>query len=461
MSLPSGPRFVRRLALPVGFLVTTPVLAAAAASALPQPSVETLLARLESADANARREAAGELARHGSEDAVAGLNAAAADEDPRVRQAVQDALLSLRRPSAAPGLLILLGDEDRDRRRDAIRGLVEMHGLSERPGSGARAMNWLLRREHEFVPDPLRPVSPEIVAALSERLADGEKQVRQLAAEALGALRAGAGGESAEAASGASAAIVALGDAARLDSEADVRRDAVRALGRIGTPEAGEALLGLLGDGEATGVRTEAVRALGRMAYLPAGSPLLSVYDEDPDSDRGRDALEGLARIGFDGARGTFYHELASRDARRREFAAEGLGRLDDPALADGLVRDFLREGNERVQLALAFALVRLGQTPFVDRIVLSLDHRFLGEAARQYALELGAALVPEYGRYLREDPDRGTRLRLVEILERIGDEAAIPALIAAAGDEDVVLADRARTAARRIRALTAAPLRP
>lgn len=424
--------------------------------------MEALLARLESADADARREAAGELARHGSEEAVAGLNAAAADPDPRVRKAVLDALLSLRRPTAAPGLLVLLRDEDRDHRRDAVRGLVEMHGLSGPPGSGARAMNWLLRREREFVPDPLRPVAPEIVAALTETLADGEKPVRQIVTEALGALRAGAGNDSADGGGSAtSGAIAALGDAARVDSDSEVRRDATRALGRIATPEAGEALLGLLRDGEATGVRAEAVRALGLMAYPAAGSPLLAIYDEDPDGDLGREALEALARIGFDGARGTFYHELASRDSRRREFAAEGLGRLDDPALGDGLIRDFLREGNERVQLALSFALVRLGQTPFVDRIVLSLDHRLLGEAARQYALELGAPLVPEYGRYLRDDPDRGIRLRLVEILERIGDEAAIPALIAASGDEDVVLADRARTAARRIRALSGTPPEP
>ena len=434
--------------------------------------MEELLARLESADANTRRSAASELARHGGSDAVAGLNAAAADPHPRVRRAVLEALLSLRRPGAAPGLISLLGDAERDNRRDAIRGLVEMHGLSQLPGSGTRAVNWLLRQEHEFVLDPLRPVSGEVVAAIVERLTDDERSVRETAVEALGALRAGAGAETAGGGAGdgtdagtdadtgaapgvAETAISALADAARIDSEAEVRREAVRALGEIATPAAGEALLTFLPDREAGDSRAEAVRALGRMAYAPAGEALLAIYDERPDSGLGRDALEGLARIGFDGARGTFYYELGHRDAKRREFAAEGLGRLDDPSLADGLIRDFLREDDGRVQLAFAFSLVRLGRTPFVDRIVLSLDHRFLGEAARQYALELGAALIPEYGRYLREDPDRDLRLRLVELLERIGDPAAIPALTEAAGDEDTAFADRARTALRRLRALT------
>lgn len=442
---------------------------AAGGAGYAQPTVDELLARLESADANTRRSAASDLARHGGPDAVAGLNAAASDPHPRVRRAVLEALLSLRRPSAAPGLISLLGDAERDNRRDAIRGLVEMHGLSQLPGSGTRAVNWLLRQEHEFVLDPLRPVGGEVVAAIVERLTDDERSVRETAVEALGALRAGAGVETAggtDAGGGADAgtgaapgvagnAISALADAARIDSEAEVRRDAVRALGKIATPAAGEALLTFLPDREAGDSRAEAVRALGRMAYAPAGEALLAIYDERPDSGTGRDALEGLARIGFDGARGTFYYELGHRDAKRREFAAEGLGRLDDPSLADGLIRDFLREDDSRVQLAFAFSLVRLGRTPFVDRIVLSLDHRFLGEAARQYALELGAALIPEYGRYLREDPDRDLRLRLVELLERIGDPAAIPALTEAAGDEDTAFADRARTALRRLRAIT------
>ena len=446
-------------------------LAAAAGAGFAQPTVEESLARLESADANTRRGAASELARHGGPDAVAGLNAAAAaDPHPRVRRAVLEALLSLRRPGAAPGLIAFLADAERDNRRDAIRGLVEMHGLSGRPGGGTRAVNWLLRQEHEFVLDPLRPVSGEVVAAIVERLTDDERSVRETAVEALGALRAGAGAEAGdgveagaaadvEGAAGPSAtgnAISALADAARIDSEAEVRREAVRALGRIATPGAGEALLTFLPDRDAGDSRAEAVRALGRMAYAPAGAALLAIYDERPDSGLGRDALEGLARIGFNGARGTFYYELGHREAKRREFAAEGLGRLDDPSLADGLIRDFLREDDGRVQLAFAFSLVRLGRTPFVDRIVLSLDHRFLGEAARQYALELGAPLIPEYGRYLREDPDRDLRLRLVELLERIGDPAAIPALTEAAGDEDTAFADRARAALRRLRALTA-----
>ena len=397
-----------------------------------QSNVEELAARLESSDSRVRRDAARALGEDGSPEAIQLLNGAARDVDRDVRRAVLDALVAQRRRQAAPGLILLLDDEDRDHRRDAIGGLVDMHSRSGPAGRGARAVNWLLRREQEFVLDPLRPVGADVAEALAGRLNDEEASNRRLAAEAIGVLRA-------------EAQVAALASAAERDPNGDVRREAVEALGRIGGDQAGERLLALKDDPE---IRRDVVRALGRFAYRPATMPLLGVYDADPGSDLGRDALEALARIGAPEARGTFYHELGSRDARRREYAAEGLGRLDDPNLTDGLIRDFLREEDARAQLAFCFALVRLGQPAFVDRIVLSLPDRRLGETARQYALELGTAHLGEFLEYL-DDPDREVRLELVELLERLGDPAAIPALERVGEDADTELADRARTAAR------------
>ncbi len=430
---PSGGSWIR-----AGAWLTALAISASGALALGQSSVDELASRLESRDARTRRDAARDLGREASEAAIRVLNEAAADPDPdpEVRRAVLDALLSFRRTAAAPGLIAMLDDEDEDFRRAAIGGLVEMHSRDSPASRPARAVAWLLRREDEFVLDPLRPVAPEILRALGMRLSDEESDIRELAAEALGALR---GASEAE----------ALARAAAADSERDVQREAVRALGQIRTDEAGALLVDLL---DTPDLRVEAVRALGLMAHRPAGTALLGIYDEDPDSGLGRDALEALARMGHAGARGTFYHELGSRDARRREYAAEGLGRIGDPSLVDGLIRDFLREDDGRVQLAFCFALVRLGQSPFVDRIVLSLTDGSLGETARQYALEIGAEGMPEFVRYL-DDPDKDLRLELVMLLERIGDPEAIPALEAVTGDPDSQLADRARLAVRRLQA--------
>ncbi len=410
------------------------LLVGAAALTFAQSSVEELGARLESSDARTRRDAARELGEDGSTEAISTLSGAVRDIDRNVRLAVLDALLSVRRLDAAPGLIAFLEDERSEHRRDAIGGLVDIHNREAPPGRRERAMDWLLRREQAFVLDPLRPVEPRIVEALSGRLTDEEKDNRELAAEALGALQA-------------TAAVAALAAAASEDLEDDVRREAIRALGAIGTDEGGERLLSMVEEPE---LREHAVRALGRFAYRPSVTALLGVYDADPESDVARDALEALARIGAEEARGTFYHELGSDDSRRREFAAEGIGRIGDPALVDGMIRDFLREENRRVQLAFCFALVRMGQSPFVDRIILSLSDSRVGEVARQYALELGRDFLPDMFRYL-EDPDRQVRLELISLLEQLGDDSAIPSLRATTQDPDSEVANRARLAVRRL----------
>ena len=410
------------------------LLVGAATLGFAQSSVEELAARLESSDARTRRDAARELGEDGSSAAISALNEAVSDIDGNVRRAVLDALLSVRRPDAAPGLIAFLEDERLENRRDAIGGLVDIHNREAPPGRRERAMDWLLRREQAFVPDPLRPVEPRIVEALSGRLTDEEEDNRELAAEALGALKA-------------AAAVGALAAAASEDPEDDVRREAIRALGAIGTDEAGVRLLSMV---EEPGLREHVVRALGRFAYRPSVTALIGVYDADPESDVARDALEALARIGAEEARGTFYHELGSDDARRREFAAEGIGRIGDPALVDGMIRDFLREEDRRVQLAFCFALVRMGQPPFVDRIILSLSDSRVGEVASQYALELGRDFLPDMLRYL-EDPDRQVRLELISLLEQLGDDSAIPSLRATTQDPDSEVADRARLAVRRL----------
>ena len=114
------------------------------------------------------------------------------------------------------------------------------------------------------------------------------------------------------------------------------------------------------------------------------------------------------------------------------------------------MIRDFLREEDRRVQLAFCFALVRLGQPAFVDRLILSLTDSRLGDVAWQYALELGREFLPELLRYL-EDPDRRVRLELISLLERLGDPEAIPALRVTSEGPDSEVADRARLAVRRL----------
>ena len=102
-----------------------------------------------------------------------------------------------------------------------------------------------------------------------------------------------------------------------------------------------------------------AVDALGKMQYQSAAPELVAIYDANVNK-LGDRALAALAHMGAPEARGMFYYLMTSKNRDWRRRAVEGLGRLGDTGILSGLVKDFLREPDEAVQLAYCFALVEL-----------------------------------------------------------------------------------------------------
>jgi len=283
---------------------------------------------------------------------------------------------------------------------------------------------------------PLTVVDPRVVQSLEGRLVDEEKEIRRLAAFALGSLRA--------------PSVPALNHALS-DPVGDVRLEAVDALGLVGGPEAGEALRGALTDGSKN-VRSHAVDALGEMRYVEAASGLVALYDEHLNKDLGDRALRALARMGAPEARGVFYYQMTSSSKDRRRWAVEGIGRLGDEGLRSALIKDFLREPSPDVQLAYCFALTRLGQHEFVDRIALSLAVSDLKRQAREYAIELGSPLLGELVAYLN-DPVPEVRREMTDVLVQIGDANAIPYIEPLLSDANPEVADHANRAVSRLQA--------
>jgi HEAT repeat protein len=249
--------------------------------------------------------------------------------------------------------------------------------------------------------------------------------------------------------------------AALYDPEKKVRLQAIEALGKIGSNEAGEALRGALRDGS-DDITAAAVDALGDMRYLQAAPELVSIYDANVNK-LGDRALTALALMGAPEARGVFYYQMTSSNAERRRWAAEGLGRLDDKSLIPGLMKDFLREPDPSVQLAYCFSLSRLGQVEFIDRIALSLGNKKLRDQAHDYAVELGSPLLDELVSYL-SDPVADVRKEMALVLMEIGDERAIPYLEPLLSDPNAEVADWANRAIARLqqgrRSAANAPMR-
>jgi HEAT repeat protein len=401
-----------------------------------QSSFQDEIANLKSPNVSTRVKAAKALGQSKRPEAVPALTEAMRDPELKVRKQTIFSLRGFNSTDAIDGLLIGLRDEEKGIRGEAMVALLEIYvgaGNAELGG----ALSFLLGPRYKTPTlNGLIPVSSEVVTALEARLQDEEPVLRRRAAYTLGVL---------DAASAVDSLAAALSDPSK-----DVRLEAASALAGIGNDAAGEALRSTLSI--ATSDATFAghvVDALGQMKYLPAGPELVSIYDGNVNN-LGNRALRSLALMGAPEARGVFYYQMTSKQSEQRRWAAEGLGRLSDNALIPGMMKDFLREPDPEVQLAYCFALARLGQHEFVDRIALSLGNKKLQEQAHEYAVELGSPLLDELVTYL-SDPVPEVRKEMAQVLMEIGDPAAIPYLKPLLSDPDMEVADRANRAIARL----------
>jgi HEAT repeat protein len=418
--------------LAAGFILVS--VSSEAAASYGQGSFQDEIANLKSPNVGTRVKAAKALGLSGRPEAIPALTEAARDPEVKVRKETVRSLRRFNSTETIDGLLVLLVDEEKGIRNEAMIALLEIYvGAGNAELGGPLA--FLFRPRYRTPPlNGLIPVSPEVVTALELRLQDEEPGLRKRAAYSLGVLRA-------------KDAVDSLA-ASLYDPVDDVRLQSVEALGQIGTPDSGEALRAAL-SGATSDTTGSVVDALGRMQYKPAATELVSIYDGNVNK-LGDRALRALSLMGAPEARGIFYYQMTSKSSEHRRWAVEGLGRLDDETLVPGMMKDFLREPDASVQLAYCFALTRLGRTEFVDRIALSLADRKHKEQAHEYAVELGSPLLDELVTYL-SDPVADVRREMALVLMEIGDPAAIPFLKPLLEDPDGEVADRANRAIARL----------
>ncbi len=205
------------------------------------------------------------------------------------------------------------------------------------------------------------------------QLRAGPAHARAQAAERLGLL-------------GSSSAVEPL-KAALSDSNAEVRRAAVRALGRLRDPSALPALAALigadrempgepvsqalLGYGEAAAPvllglargpgRGRALRLLGRLRILAAAPLIAEALAHDPDAAVRADAARAAADLGHPDAAARLRSALSDESAAVRAQAARALGAVGDPESAPHL-EAALDDSDWWTRAYAAQALTRLGE---------------------------------------------------------------------------------------------------
>jgi HEAT repeat protein len=356
--------------------------------------------------------------------------------DARVRRRALNALRERGGPESLALLGRLIGDEEVGIREGALDLAARIY-VQPPPKHHAGSP------EEAFMMSPYRvtpwPAPPELLRAVVRALGDEYPSVRRDSAYVLGII--------APPPLPPAAAFELL--ASLSDRDPGVRVAAALALGRLRVKSAGVALIGRVND-EVLDVRLAAMRALGDLRETSAVPALTDQFKFYVRGIAGRSALDALARIGDPSSAPLFEAETDSSYPAHRQSAYEGLARTGTAKVTAPRIEGALaKERDERVRLAMAFALASAGRpiAPVVDGV---LDDD-LAARALEYMVEAGPAHAVDLGTRLR-DQNPVVRQHVAIALGFIGGPDAVAALDAAATDTSADVRNAVQVAQLRIR---------
>jgi HEAT repeat protein len=440
MPVPSRAR-LPILVVALALLAPTSFNARLVAQTKQQISVETLIYDLKSPDAGRRQSAARDLGALKHKGAIPDLVAMAHDPAATVRREVELSLERMEDIQTLPGFIAFATDSENDIRSRAVASLVNIH-LSRTTGFFA-ALSKLgdvifiaADRDVELVVEPDVPVDSSVIETLRTRLTDSERNIRRTAIRGLGILRA-------------RQAVPDLLQVIKEDRDNALRFDGVRAIRKIDDRTVADQLVALLNI-NTDSVRNELMTTLGYMRYHGAVPELMKIVDQSKPTDLGRIvALAALADIGDPTTVPMFERLKADKNENLRLYANEGIARTANPEQKTEISAARLIEKSGVVRTAQAFALLRIGETEFLDELIRALDKTSTRDLAKEYLLETKPVDRPAL--FTPRPANSVTRAELADVLGRIGDPNALPWLQELSHDADGDVAKAAELATRRI----------
>lgn len=418
--------------------------------------------QLENGDARQRREVVRLMGSYPASEVREPLLRALEDEDPAVRSEAAETAGRVRLSDAVPRLLEWLEDEDADVRSAAARALGRI--------GDPRAVGGLVRALGDASPHVRREAvvalgehgGTEVVVPLLGRLDDDDADIRVQAAHVLSSL-------------GDARAVVPLVGRARDEAPA-VRQAVYSALGALGDRRASAALVQSLRD-ESEPARLAAIGALGRLGAARGVEPLIELlHDRDPRAPRAAlSALSAIATpealsavvdaLGIGALRETAASLLSSHASESvTSLLARALRTSHDLAqsAAIGQVLETRLRGEPQPEIAsviaeaidsgrasaeiLLPALARSGDPAVLVGLLEHLDGNDAERRAALQALTLYFELHPPDGRAadpllaVLGDVPPPDRVRVVQLLGRVGASRALPVIRALLEHEDTAL---------------------
>jgi len=404
-----------------------------------QVSIESFVYDLKQPDADRRQTAVRELGNNHYRPAIPQMIPLTSDPVAAVRRELVFAFERMDDMATLPGFIALASDVEPDIRGRAVAGIVNVyvpHAIDLTLGTIKERLSLGTAGDLDVLVEPDVNVDPIATETLRSRLSDSDRGIRRNAIRGLGILRA-------------KRAIPDLLQVVREDRDNGLRLDGVRALRKIGDPTVGSALVAQLNIND-NDVRYELISTLAALRYRPAVPALTRIVEQSNHTDVACIlALAALADLADPVSAPIFERFRADRDERLRLFANEGIARIADDTMKTDISSARLTEKSERVRTAQAFALLRLGQSEYLDELIRALDRPATRDLAKEYLLETR----PEYREALfaPRTTSSATRAELAEVFGLMGDPNALPRLQEMTHDSDKDVAQAAERATRRI----------
>ena len=405
-------------------------------------------------DTKARIKGVRDLGKSGGSEVIPKIVPYLSDPDLDVRREAVKAIVDIGTESSLDPLVKAAHDNDPEIQIRATDGLVNFYvpgyvktGLTaslRRAGSSLKAK---LTDNNDLVVDPYIHARPEVIVALG-RIASGGASIeaRANAARAVGILRG-------------RQALPDLEQAIR-SKDTDVIYEALVAIEKIRDPSAGPDIAFLLHDLNEK-VQVTAVEATGLLLNRAAMNDLRDVLDRSRHIKVKRAALTAMAQMPDPQLHGIYTSYLDNKDEGLREAAAEGLGRLKNPADLPTLERAFSNENKTEPRLSVAFALVNLGKRGMGEfdplrYLMNNLNSTAYRGVARAYLIEVARDPAIRQAIYSDlKDPNatKDEKTGLAEVLAASGGEDAIAPLQALSQDSDSDVSQAGLRAEKNLRA--------
>ncbi|HVV46987.1 MAG TPA: HEAT repeat domain-containing protein, partial [Bryobacteraceae bacterium] len=380
---------------------------------------------------------------------VAGyLNSASIDT--RVEAVKQ--LIALGGKDSIDPLIRATHDPDPEMQIRATDGLVDYYlpgyvkqGLGSTIVRAGASIREKFSDSNDQVIDAFIIVRPEVITALGQLARGGSSMdSRANACRAIGILRG-------------KAALPDLVEALRTKNN-DVMYESLIAMQKIRDPEAGPRITYLLRDFDDR-VQTTAIDTAGLLRSTDALPTLRSIVASPRNSKVGRAALFSIAMMPQMQDRELFLRQIGSKDEKMRAAAAEGLGRIGNPADLPALEKLWHDEDKMQPRLAAAFGLVMEGRIDLSEEGAFRYLLNTLNSAANDqiaYAYLVEAARRKPVLAALYAPIDQGTRdekIYLARVLAASGDKNSVPFLEKVSRDPDNDVAQEGLRALRSLRA--------